>query len=271
MSVLTLMEAAKRNSCIHRLNPIVKSLFCLCMIAAPIITINPYVCLPILAILWLLAIPAKLKDVFYPTMLKMYPVMLILILVIWPFFYPKGEIVLVNWACIHITLDGVLFALAQCLRIAVAITGCLYFVMVTEIIDLSSVLGRFLQRLRIPYTVPFMLTTSFKFLPEFLSSYSTIKESFLTRGFQLDRGNFLQKLKNFIPLFIPLIDTSLGKAQSIASAMLQRAFGVKKKRTFYTVYKFGWGDVLFAALSLSMLAFAIFGQVIKLGGFNLHI
>ncbi|MEM5768767.1 MAG: energy-coupling factor transporter transmembrane component T, partial [Bacillota bacterium] len=183
----------------------------------------------------------------------------------------KGDIVLVNWAFIHITLDGILFALAQCLRIAVAITGCLYFVMVTEIIDLSSVLGRFLQRLHISYTVPFMLTTSFKFLPEFMSSYSTIKESFLTRGFQLDKGNFAQKLKNFIPLFIPLIDTSLGKAQSIASAMLQRAFGAKKKRTFYTVYGFGLADVLFLALSLGMLGFSIYGQIVKLGGFDLHI
>jgi energy-coupling factor transport system permease protein len=201
----------------------------------------------------------------------MYPVMLILILVIWPFFYPKGEVVLVNWAFVHITLDGVWFALAQCLRIAVAITGCLFFVMVTEIIDLSSVLGRFLQRLHISYTVPFMLTTSFKFLPEFMSSYATIKESFVTRGFQLDKGNFVQKLKNFIPLFIPLIDTSLGKAQSIASAMLQRAFGAKKKRTFYTVYGFGFNDVLFAILSLGMLGFAIYGQIVKLGGFDLHL
>ena len=116
MSVLTMMEAAKRNSIIHRLNPFTKGLFCICMIAAPIVTINPFVSIPILIILWLLALPAGLKDVFYPTMCKMYPVMLSFIIIIWPFFYPKGEIVLIDWAFIHITLDGIFYAVAQGLR-----------------------------------------------------------------------------------------------------------------------------------------------------------
>lgn len=269
MSVLTMMEAAKRNSIIHRLNPFTKGLFCICMIAAPIVTINPFVSIPILIILWLLALPAGLKDVFYPTMCKMYPVMLSFIIIIWPFFYPKGEIVLLDWAFIHITLDGIYYAVAQGLRIAVAITGCLFFVMTTEIVDVSTALGKALQRVGIGYTAPFMLTTSFKFLPEFMASYTTIKESFMTRGFQLDKGGFVQKLKNFIPLFIPLIDSSLNKSQNIASAMLLRAFGVTKQRTFYTQYSFKMADVLYILMSIGLLAFAIYGQQIHLGGFNL--
>ena len=269
MSVLTMMEAAKRDSVIHRLNPFTKGLFCLCMIAAPIITINPFISIPILLVLWLLAIPARLQDVFYPTMLKMYPVMLSFIIIIWPFFYPKGNTVLIDWSFIHITLEGIYYAIAQGLRIAVAITGCLFFVMTTEIIDISSALGQALQKVGIGYTVPFMLTTSFKFLPEFMANYTTIKESFMTRGFQLDKGGFVQKLKNFIPLFIPLIDSSLSKSQSIASAMLLRAFGVVKKRTFFTLYSFKFVDVLYIMMSLSLLVFAILGQIYHLGGFDL--
>ena len=269
MSVLTMMEAAKRDSIIHRLNPFTKGLFCICMIAAPIITINPFVSVPILIILWLLALPAGLKDVFYPTMLKMYPVMLSFIIIIWPFFYPKGDVVLIDWAFIHITLEGLYYALAQGLRIAVAITGCLFFVMTTEIVDISTALGKSLQRVGIGFTVPFMLTTSFKFLPEFMTNYSTIKESFMTRGFQLDKGGFVQKLKNFIPLFIPLIDSSLNKSQNIASAMLLRAFGITKKRTFYTQYSFCVWDVLYIIMSLGLIGFAIYGQTVHLGGFNL--
>lgn len=271
MDVLTMMEAAKRDSVIHRLSPITKGIFCICMIAGPIITINPFVSLITLAVIWLLALPANLKDIFYKIMLKMYPVMLILILVIWPFFYPHGDHVLIDWNFIHITTEGIYYAVAQCLRIAVAITGCLYFVMVTEIVDLSTALGMGLQKLGIGYTVPFMLTTSFKFLPEFMSSYRTIKESFLTRAFQLDKGGFVQKLKNFVPLFIPLIDSSLGKATDIAAAMQLRAFGAKKKRTFYTVYPFRLGDALFLVLTFALLALAIWGEQVHLGGFDLHL
>jgi len=271
MGVLTMMEAAKRDSCIHRLNPLSKMIFCICMIAIPIITINPYVSLILLAVLWILPLPAKLQDIFYPTMIKLYPTMLILLLIIWPFFYPHGEHVLIHFGVIHITLEGLFFAVAQALRIAVAITGCMYFVMVTEIIDLSSVLGRALQKVGISYTVPFMITTSFKFLPEFLGTYSTISESFRARAFQLDKGSILQRLKNFIPLFIPLIDTSLGKAQNIASAMLLRAYGSKKKRTYYTVYSFGIGDLLFILMSIALVVFAVWGKRVVLGGFDLHI
>lgn len=266
-----MMEAAKRDSMVHRLSPITKGIYCILMIAIPIITINPFVSLIILAVQWILAFCSNLKDIFIRTMPKLYFTMLLLILIIWPFFYPHGDHVLVDWAFIHITTDGLYFAVAQCLRIAVAITGCMYFVMVTEIIDLSNALGIVLQKVGIGYTAPFMLTTCFKFLPEFLSSFYTIKESFLTRAFQMDKGNFIQKLKNFIPLFIPLIDSSLGKATDIAGALQLRAFGAKKRRTFATVYPFGLGDVLFLVVSFALLGLAIWGEIVHLGGFNLKL
>lgn len=271
MNVLTMMEASKRDSYIHRLSPLSKGIFCICMVVGPIITINPFVSAVSLAIIWLLAWPANLKDVFYGTMIKMYPVMLSLIFIIWPFFYPHGDVVLVDVGIIHITTEGIYFAFAQCLRIAVAITSCLYFVMVTEIVDLSNALGILLQKVGIGYTVPFLLTTTFKFLPEFMSSFQAIRESFLTRAFQLDKGGFVQKLKNFIPLFIPLIDSSLGKATDIAAAMQLRAFGANKKRTFFTVYPFRVADGLFVCLSIALLVFAIWGESVSLGGFNLKL
>ena len=272
MHVLTMMEASKRDSVIHRLNPLSKIIFCACMIAAPIMSLNPFVAIIELAIIWLLAIPAKITDLFYPTMLKLYPVMLLFLLIIWPLFYHHpGEHDIVHWGFLWITWEGIYFAVAQALRIAVAITGCCYFIMVAEIIDLSSVLGRGLQKIGISYTLPFMITTAFKFLPESLSTFSTISESFKARAFQLDKGSFVQRLKNYIPLFIPLIDTSLGKSQNLASAMILRAYGSKKKRTFYVEYGFTFGDVLFILLSLAMLGFAIWGKIVKLGGFNLTI
>ena len=45
MDVLTMMEAAKRDSMVHRLSPITKGIYCILMIAIPIITINPFVSL----------------------------------------------------------------------------------------------------------------------------------------------------------------------------------------------------------------------------------
>lgn len=269
MSVLEMMEAAKRCSVIHGLSPFTKLLFCIAMIAIPIITFNPFVSLILLLVLWILPIPAKVGDVFYKTMRKLYPVMLIFIIIIWPFFYGKGDHVILHAGILNITWEGVYFGIAQALRVAVAITGCLYFIMITELIDISNALGRAFQQIGVGFMGPFMFTTTFKFLPEFMTNFTTTKEAFAARGFQLDKGSFAQKIRNYIPLFVPLIDTSLGKATNIASAMQLRAFGIHKKRTFYTRYYFGIGDILFLILVAAMVAFAIWGRIVHLGGFNL--
>ncbi len=269
MTVLAMMEAAKGNSPFHRLNPLAKMFFCLCMIAIPIVTVNPFATVPIILVVWVLGFASGLRKIFTSSVLKTYAVMLSFIVIIWPLFYGKGETVLVNWGIIHITLEGIYYAFAQGFRIAAAVTGCLYFVMTTEIIDISSALGMVLQKFGISYTGPLMFTSAFKFLPEFMSDFETIKEAFMTRGFELDKGNFAQKIKNYVPLFVPLMDSSLDKANNIATAMQLRAFGYSKKRTYYVKYKFGLAEVLFMLLGLACVGFGVFANIVQLGGFNL--
>jgi energy-coupling factor transport system permease protein len=269
MNVLAMMEAAKGNSCFHRLNPMAKLFWCLCMIAIPIITVNPFATIPIIIVIWILGMASGLFKIFITSVLKTYVIMVSFILIMWPLFYGKGEHIIVKWGALFITWEGVAYAFAQGFRIATAVTGCLYLVMVTEIIDISSAMGIILQKFNISYTGPLMVTSAFKFLPEFMSDFATIKEAFMTRGFELDKGGFAQKIKNYVPLFVPLMDSSLDKANNIATAMQLRAFGYKKKRTYFMNYKFGPGEVLFMLLGLGCAVFAKWADVIRLGGFNL--
>lgn len=269
-SVLQMMETAKTDSPIHRLNPLAKALWLLCIIIIPIVTFNPFITLPIIALIWLLAIPAKIREAFYSNLLKTYPVLIGFIVIIWPFFYKDGTHSLVNLGFIQITLEGIYFALAQGLRIAVAVTGCLFFIMVTDIMDLASALGAMLQRrFKISFTIPLMLISSFKFLPELMTNFDAIRQAFLTRGFELDKGGLGERIKKFVPLFIPLIDTTLSKAQHIATAMQLKAFGIKKERVFFVEYKVRPADYLFVLMGVLIVAFAIWANRIPLGGFNL--
>ena len=269
MTVLAMMEAAKGHSFIHRLNPIAKMFWVLCMIAIPIVTVNPFATVPIIIVVWILGFCSGLRKIFITSVLKTYIVMLSFIIIIWPFFYGKGTHVIVDWGVLFITWEGIYYAFAQGFRIAAAVTGCLFFVMVTEIIDISSALGMILQKFGISYTGPLMFTSAFKFLPEFMSDFECIKEAFLTRGFELDKGGFAQKIKNYVPLFVPLMDSSLDKASNIATAMQLRAFGYQKKRTYYMQYPFGAGEVLFMLLGAACVAFAVWANIVRLGGFNL--
>ena len=269
MNVLAMMEAAKGNSPIHRLNPMAKMFWCLCMIAIPIVTVNPFATAPIIAVIWILGFLAGLRKIFVSTVVDTNIKMISFIVIIWPFFYRSGEAVIIDWGILLITWEGIYYAFAQGLRISAAVTGCLFFVMVTEIIDISSALGILLQKVGISYTGPLMLTSAFKFLPEFMSDFSTIQEAFMTRGFELDKGGFIQKIKNFVPLFVPLMDSSLDKANNISTAMQLRAFGYSKRRTYYIQYRFGHGDVLFMLLGVACLTFAVFANIVVLGGFNL--
>lgn len=269
-SVIQMMETAKTVSPVHKLNPLAKALWLFCIIIIPIITFNPFVTLPIIVIIWLLAIPAKIKKTFYPNLLKTYPVLIGFIVILWPFFYREGTHLLVNLGFAQITLEGVYFALAQGLRIAVAVTGCLFFIMVTDVMDFASAMGAMLQRrFKISFTIPMMLISSFKFLPEFMTSFDAIRQAFLTRGFELDKGGLGERIKKFVPLFIPLIDTTLNKAQHIATAMQLKAFGIRKERVFFVEYKVKTADYLFILLGFLIVAFAAWADSIPLGGFSL--
>lgn len=265
-AVLEMLETGKGNSIIHRIDPRMKLGWFLCFIVVPILVTNPWILAALTVWVFLLAALAGVGGKMGRLMLVTYPVMVGFIMLTWPFFYGGGTRELVHFFFLRVTLEGIIYAFAMGLRIVLAVTVCTFFVMTTDIMDLASAVGESAQRLGISFTYPLMIISSFKFLPELSGDFLTIRESFLSRGAILQGRGVLHWIRSVVPLFIPLIDCSLRRAQHIATTLQLRAFGLPTPRTFYVQHRAGWPDVLFLAGGLAILALGVYG---RFAGFSL--
>lgn len=266
-AVLDMLETAKAESPIHNLDPRAKALWWLFLIICPIVTTNPLVLLGLTLWLWLMAPIAGIGRKMYRLLAAVYPVMVGFIILTWPFFY-KGQPddhYLINWLFIHLSIEGIVYALAMGLRIVMALTACTFFVMVTDLMDLAGALGELMQKIGISYTFPLMILSSFKFLPEVSGDFITIQESFRSRALDLEQGNLWERMKKIAPVAIPLIDSTLRHASNIAIALELKAFGAVKKRTFYVQHKIRLRDVLFILTGVAALGLCVYLRAVGLG------
>lgn len=273
--VLQMLEMGKRKSWFHSLNPNAKLLWWLCLIIIPILVTNPFVLLGMTVWIWLMAIGAGIGKQMYKFLIVTYPIMVGFIVITWPFFYAAtpGQHYLFNWLVFHYSLEGFIYALAMGMRIVLALTACMFFVMTTDIMELASSLGEFMQnKLRISYMYPLMVISSFKFLPELSGDYITIVESFKSRAMDMDTGNFSQRLKKYIPVAIPLIDSMLRRAQRIAIALELKAFNTtNKSRTFYKHHEFCGRDVLFVLAGILAIVVTIIINLLNWGNVEIFL
>jgi energy-coupling factor transport system permease protein len=216
-----------------------------------------------------MAIQSGVAKQMYRFLIVTYPVMVGFIVILWPFFYEAtpDQHYLFNWSFLHYSLEGFIYALAMGLRIVLALTACIFFVMTTDLMDLASSMGEFMQnKLHISYMYPLMIISSFKFLPELGGDYSNIIESFKSRALDMDTGSFMERLKKYVPVAIPLIDSMLRKAQNIAISLELKAFDTNNKsRTFYKHYPFTIKDLLFILLGVAAIVVSIVLNSLNLG------
>ncbi len=247
--VLHMLETGKMGSTYHKLDPRAKFLWWVCMIVVPILVTNPLVLLVFVIWFWIMSIGAGIAKPMYKFLIVTYPIMVGFIIITWPFFYAAtpDQHFLFNWSIFHYSLEGLFYALAMGLRIVTALTACTFFVMVTDLMDLASAIGEFMQnKLHISYMYPLMVISSFKFLPELSGDYVTITESFRSRALDMETGSFFERLRKVVPVAIPLIDSMLRRAQRIAIALELKAFDASSRsRTFYKEHHMGGWDYAF--------------------------
>ena len=265
--VLSMLETGKAKSPIHALDPRAKLLWWICLIIVPILVTNPVILVIFTAWIWVMARIARIGRQMYQFLIVSYPIMLGFIMLTWPFFYnaTPDQHYLLRWAFLHVSVEGLVYAVAMGLRIILALTACTFFVMTTDLMDLAGALGEFFQnRLHVSYMYPLMVISSFKFLPEMSGDYVTITDSFRSRALDMDTGSMGERLRKTIPVAIPLIDGMLRRAQRIAIALELKAFSTENlKRTFYVQHRFTSKDLLFILGGLVLIALSLLAMWLK--------
>ena len=146
------------------------------------------------------------------------------------------------------------YSLAMTTRFLVLVESFSVFFLTTS----PDHLGLALEQSHVPYEFCFAFTTAVRFVPVLAEEAQTIMDAQKARGLELERGNFIKRVKNYIPILIPLIVGAIRRSLELAEAMESRAWGASEKRTNLYVLKMKRADYILALSSVLMLIFALY-------------
>lgn len=153
-----------------------------------------------------------------------------------------------------VTAENVESAITLTFRFIVLVESFSVFFLTTS----PDHLGLALEQTHVPYEFVFAFTTAVRFVPVLAEEAQTIMDAQKARGLELERGNFLKRIRNYIPILIPLIVSAIRRSLELAEAMESRAWGATKNRTNLYVLKMHKGDIILIVITALILATAIY-------------
>ncbi|MGI0090973.1 MAG: energy-coupling factor transporter transmembrane component T family protein [Nitrososphaerales archaeon] len=85
--------------------------------------------------------------------------------------------------------------------------------------------------LHLPHDFVMVFVIAVRFVPVLLLDALQIMDAQRSRGLEFDKGSIVQRLKNTIPVLVPLIAVALNRSLDLAEAMDSRAYGATKNPT----------------------------------------
>ena len=146
------------------------------------------------------------------------------------------------------------FSAAMTLRFIVLVESFSVFFLTTS----PDMLGLALEQSRVPYEFSFAFTTAVRFVPVLAEEAQTIMDAQKARGLEMEKGGFMKRIRNYIPVLIPLIVSAIRRSLELAEAMESRAWGAAKKRTNLYALKLHRGDAIMLVITVAILAFAVY-------------
>jgi energy-coupling factor transport system permease protein len=153
-----------------------------------------------------------------------------------------------------LTAEALETSAAMTLRFVVLVESFSVFFLTTS----PDHLGLALEQSRVPYEFAFAFTTAVRFVPVLAEEAQTIMDAQKARGLELEKGSFLKRIRNYVPVLIPLIVSAIRRSLELAEAMESRAWGATKNRTNLYALKLHRGDFALLAITIGVLAVAVF-------------
>ena len=258
MSVFEGFKFRKVSSVIHTLDPRVKFFFvCILFVMAIMFTQ-----LLALAVLFFIPLPFVFMARVNRQWLRSLRGAALLAVFIFAsnfiigYFYPSSSIPHVDGAIDTSMEYFALFerAAAMTLRFVVLIASFSVFFLTTS----PDHLGLALQQSHVPYEFCFAFTTAVRFVPVLADEAQTIMDAQKARGLELESGNLIKRIRNYIPILIPLIVNAIRRSLELAEAMESRAWGASSKRTNLYKLNLKRADIILVTITVLMLILALY-------------
>ena len=217
----------KRDSILHRLNPLTKIVLALSIIL--ISFISPWFwTAPILLVIAIvpLCFLGNVPREFFATVIRLILPASGFIFIMQALFQPVGDTVIFQFWFLDITQESLAFAFRVAIRIAVMISAFTLLLMTTH----PSELMIDLTRRGLPGQFAYVIISTLQILPQMQAKAQTITSAQRSRGLDTE-STFLKRAGSLLPLVGPLVFGSLVEVEERAIAIEARGFTSTRVKT----------------------------------------
>ena len=137
--------------------------------------------------------------------------------------------------------------------VAIVVSTSLFFI-TTSPDELEQVMKTF----RLPRDVVFAFVTAVRFIPVMLLDTIQIMDAQKSRGLELEKGNVFRRVRNMVPILIPLVVNSVVRSGELAEAMESRAYGAVQPPASLVEYRASPTDKVVAVAAVALFALAAY-------------
>lgn len=230
---ITIGQYYPTDSVIHKLDPRVKlfgtfvyviSLFCIKGVVGFFV-----------ATLFMASV-ITMSKVPFKFMVKGLKAIMILMLItaVFNLFLTPGEVLVSFWV-LEITREGLQNAILMTIRLTYLILGTSIMTLTTTPNQLTDGLEKSLRplnKMKVPvHAIAMMMSIALRFIPILIEETDKIMKAQMARGADFESGSMLKRVKNMIPLLVPLFVSAFRRADDLAMAMEARCYNGGAGRT----------------------------------------
>lgn len=257
------------DSYVHRLDPRLKLLFLIAYIVCIFLASNFWALGACAAVLIAVIVFSKVPV---PKLFRAVRGVIFLVLftaVINIFFYTGKSDPLWTWGIFAIYTEGIVFSVFLIIRLLLLVVCSSLLTYTTTPVALTDGIESLLTPLKwIKFPVhelALIMSIALRMIPALTEETERIKNAQKARGADFESGNFIKRIKAFIPILIPLLLSALRRADELGDAMDARCYMGGKKRTKYKKLVFTWRDLVAAVVGAGLIT-AVVLLKIYIGG-----
>lgn len=168
---------------------------------------------------------------------------------------------------IAVSRSGALDGLQMCLQILSVVLILTVAVRTTAPVLLSDGLESMLgwtKRFKVPvHDAVMMFSIALRFLPLMTQEFTRLQTAQLARGGGLHRGRLWTRAHGVVPLLLPLVIVSIGRATELSEAMDSRGYRGDVNRTPVREFQLRSTDVAVVVVSVAVLAMALYSVLLS--------
>ena len=159
---------------------------------------------------------------------------ILLITVLFNLFLTPGEVIW-EFGFLHMTREGLVFALKMAVRLSFLILGSSLMTLTTtpnQLTDAIESLLKPLKKVRVPvHEIAMMMSIALRFIPILMEETDKIMKAQIARGADFESKNLMKKIKSLVPILVPLFISAFRRANDLAMAMEARCYHGGEGRT----------------------------------------